>query len=149
MTTYRKRTDGTLVEGLEAFKALYPNTSFPKPITNDIITSYGFDEVSEGSHPSITPPYEYVESDGIKEVSGIWTQTYKVATYDSDTKTAIDTETADSGRSRRTTLLEETDWAGGSDLTMSDDMKTYRQALRDGPTQAGFPHTITWPTKPS
>ena len=149
MTTYRKRTDGTLVEGLEAFKALYPNTSFPKPITNDIITSYGFDEVSEGSHPSITPPYEYVESDGIKEVSGIWTQTYKAATYDSDTRTAIDTETADSSRSRRTTLLEETDWAGGSDLTMSDDMKTYRQALRDVPTQAGFPHTITWPTKPS
>ena len=32
---------------------------------------------------------------------------------------------------------------------MSDDMKTYRQALRDVPTQAGFPHTITWPTKPS
>ena len=149
MTTYRKRTDGTLVEGLEAFKALYPNTSFPKPITNDIITSYGFDEVSEGSHPSITPPYEYVESDGIKEVSGAWTQTYKVATYADSEKASIDANAAEGQRTKRTTLLAETDWSGGSDLTMSDDMKTYRQALRDVPTQAGFPHTITWPTKPS
>ena len=27
--------------------------------------------------------------------------------------------------------------------------KTYRQALRDVPTQAGFPGSVTWPTKPS
>jgi len=25
---------------------------------------------------------------------------------------------------------------------------TYRQALRDVPTQAGFPWTITWPVEP-
>ena len=27
--------------------------------------------------------------------------------------------------------------------------KTFRQALRDIPTQAGFPTNVTWPTKPS
>jgi hypothetical protein len=25
---------------------------------------------------------------------------------------------------------------------------TYRQALRDVPSQAGFPNTITWPSEP-
>tara|TARA_R110000868_G_scaffold310254_2_gene571507 strand:+ start:258 stop:476 length:219 start_codon:yes stop_codon:yes gene_type:complete len=30
-----------------------------------------------------------------------------------------------------------------------DDWRTYRQALRDVPTQAGFPTDVTWPTEPS
>jgi len=32
---------------------------------------------------------------------------------------------------------------------ITDDWRTYRQALRDLPTQAGFPHNVTWPTEPS
>tara|TARA_R100001440_G_scaffold41377_1_gene61089 strand:- start:2275 stop:2559 length:285 start_codon:yes stop_codon:yes gene_type:complete len=34
-------------------------------------------------------------------------------------------------RERRNILLQKTDWTSSSDLTMSDEMKTYRQALRD------------------
>ena len=34
-------------------------------------------------------------------------------------------------RQERTDLLAECDWMGMSDTTMSDDWKTYRQALRD------------------
>jgi len=30
-----------------------------------------------------------------------------------------------------------------------DDWRTYRQALRDIPTQAGFPENVTWPVEPS
>ena len=37
---------------------------------------------------------------------------------------------------------------GLSDVTMSSDWATYRQALRDVPSQSGFPHDITWPEKP-
>jgi hypothetical protein len=48
----------------------------------------------------------------------------------------------------RGTLLTETDWCANSDVIMSDDMTTYRQALRDITDQAGFPTNITWPTKP-
>ena len=36
-------------------------------------------------------------------------------------------------RSKRNGLLAETDFYALSDVTMSDDMKTYRQALRDLP----------------
>ena len=31
---------------------------------------------------------------------------------------------------------------------VSDDWRTYRQALRDLPSQAEFPENITWPTPP-
>lgn len=52
-------------------------------------------------------------------------------------------------RQERNQLLSETDWMAGSDVTMSDEWRTYRQALRDVPAQSGFPTDVTWPTKPS
>lgn len=30
-----------------------------------------------------------------------------------------------------------------------DDWRTYRQALRDVPSQSGFPTDVTWPLEPS
>lgn len=52
-------------------------------------------------------------------------------------------------RSERDNLLSKTDWRASSDLTMSDEWRTYRQALRDITSQEGFPNDITWPTEPS
>ena len=51
-------------------------------------------------------------------------------------------------RNQRNKLIERTDWRASSDLTLSDDWKTYRQALRDITTQSD-PDNITWPTEPS
>jgi hypothetical protein len=57
--------------------------------------------------------------------------------------------TAADVRSERDNLLSKTDWRASSDLTMSDEWRTYRQALRDITSQEGFPNDITWPTEPS
>ena len=54
-------------------------------------------------------------------------------------------------RARRNQLLAETDFYGNSDVTMSDDMTTYRQALRDlpaGKDTVDKCKNATWPTKP-
>ena len=55
-------------------------------------------------------------------------------------------------RDRRNQLLIQTDWMGNSDVTMSNDWKTYRQALRDitktEPVDMALSN-ITFPTKPS
>lgn len=51
-------------------------------------------------------------------------------------------------RNQRNSLLAECDWRAFSDVTLSDEWKTYRQALRDLPTQSD-PDNITWPTEPS
>ena len=54
-------------------------------------------------------------------------------------------------RSRRNNLLAETDFYALSDVTMSDDMKTYRQELRDlpeGKDTVDKCKNATWPTKP-
>ena len=54
-------------------------------------------------------------------------------------------------RSKRNRLLAETDYYALSDVTMSDDMKTYRQNLRDMPAGKDTVdkcNNATWPTKP-
>jgi len=54
-------------------------------------------------------------------------------------------------RSKRNRLLAETDFYALSDVTMSDDMKTYRQELRDLPADKDTVekcNNATFPTKP-
>ena len=55
-------------------------------------------------------------------------------------------------RNKRNLLLAETDYFGNSDVTMSDDMTTYRQNLRDltnGLTTEADVDAVVFPTKPS
>ena len=67
-------------------------------------------------------------------------------------------------REERTRILSESDWMANSDVTMSDEWKTYRQELRDLPkwhSGIGAPYpkldsngnldmgSVTWPTSPS
>ena len=54
-------------------------------------------------------------------------------------------------RDKRNYLLKETDFYANSDVTMSSEMTTYRQSLRDitnGLTTVEQVNSVTWPTKP-
>ena len=54
-------------------------------------------------------------------------------------------------RTTRNRLLAQTDWYANSDVTMSDDIKTYRQKLRDiteGLTTAEEVEAVVFPKKP-
>ncbi len=52
-------------------------------------------------------------------------------------------------REKRNELLLETDYLGCSDIVMSEEMRVYRQALRDLPNDARWPEPNIWPTKPT
>ena len=55
-------------------------------------------------------------------------------------------------REKRNNLLAKTDWMANSDVTMSDDWKTYRQQLRDltnGLDTVEKVEAVEFPTKPS
>jgi len=51
-------------------------------------------------------------------------------------------------RRDRDQRLAETDYLALSDSTLSSNMKTYRQSLRDVPEDNSDPDNISWPTKP-
>ena len=83
-----------------------------------------------------------------------WGVTWKQV---SDKMTAIDAAAPGIElRKQRDARLAETDFYALSDVTMSDDMKTYRQALRDLPANGGKDaklkdgvlDNVTWPKKP-
>ena len=59
-------------------------------------------------------------------------------------------------REERNHKLAQTDWRASSDLTLSSEWSTYRQALRDLPSTAsptldsdGNLQNVTWPSEPS
>jgi len=76
------------------------------------------------------------------------------ALYDAEQKAVADAAPAKRMadlRKKRNKLLVETDWMANSDVTMSNDWKTYRQALRDitkqTPTDDALSN-IKFPDKP-
>jgi len=71
-----------------------------------------------------------------------------------DTKKAAldagaDSRKAAEVRLERNAKLTATDWTQTVDAPQStkDKYAPYRQALRDVPTQSGFPNTVVWPTE--
>ena len=104
------------------------------------------------------------ESKGFRNTDGyisprnwvtVWDDTEKknqgLTWEDSSSETLTDAEKLEQLRNLRNAKLQETDWRANSDLTMSDEWKTYRQALRDitktyqSMDAVGF----AWPTEPS
>ena len=77
------------------------------------------------------------------------------APYVAPTQAELDAAAAASVRADRDYRLVEVDAIAGNALRWADltsakqaEWSTYRQALLDVPQQAGFPNSITWPTKP-
>ena len=121
----------------------------------DDITRFGLESVGNVCMESDTEPEFYTR----------WVHTPadspdNVAPKDADvggiaiclTDAEYDIVLAASARQKRDRLIAATDYLVTPDYPISDDrlakVKTYRQALRDIPEQAGFPRTITWPKKP-
>ena len=144
------------------------NTSFPRQIPDTILRRYGVYQVTELEKPSYDPLVQtLVRGTPTREVIRLKTEadctdpdTGEVDTdqvgqplYGNEWEVAhtvqnMEQATAEANvRSKRDGLLSETDWMALSDVTMSDTVTAYRQALRDIPSQSGFPFSVTWPTK--
>ena len=91
----------------------------------------------------------YLESNIAKYImSNITNQTVKVISY-APSKDSL----CQSVRNKRNSLLESSDKYMTSDYPITDtqreEIKVYRQALRNITKQNGFPENIIWPDKPS
>ena len=91
---------------------------------------------------------EITESTGTAEFAGSWDGS-KFGPADTRTDEQKTKDAWRELRNFRNMKLDETDWMGNSDVTMSDAWKTYRQALRDLPANTSDPKNPSWPTKPS
>lgn len=159
----RIRTTGQVMYESE-FRALHPNTSMPQQLSEELLNDFGADVVFEGPQASGGTVYQYSQAQGVEQINGKWYTKYVLGptfidtVVDGVTTTALehenaykaqkDAEQAKSVRATRDAKLAETDWRFRSDMTPSQEWKDYCQALRDVPSQEGFPWTITWPEMP-
>jgi len=157
---YRVRSSGELKSQGEIRK-LNPNVSLPKVWNENVYEALGIDPVLETPQPEASAAYKTVVRDGAEQdSSGNWVQKWVERDMFADTEEAtkaeqetayqaeLDTNAAEAVRADRDERLAKTDWRASSDLTLSSEWTTYRQALRDVPAQSGFPHDISWPTEP-
>lgn len=142
----RIRDTGQVMTDSE-FRSLHPNTSFPPQLTVELLDGFGADPVLNGPQAQPTR-YQVAFRDGVEEINGQWFTKFSVADMDADAIAALEAKQADSVRADRNRRLSETDWRFRSDMTPSQAWIDYCQALRDVPSQAGFPWNVTWPVEP-
>ena len=165
MGEYRHRESG-VVKTQGEWRKEYSNTSFPAVWTQDTLDFMKLDAVLP-SPPATTTAYQISVRDGVEQDSkGNWVEKYVAkdmfadTTVDGKTVTkaehekvyqeALDEVTGEHNRSTRNSKLAETDFYALSDVTMPDNIKTYRQTLRDLPTHKNWPNLedADWPSKP-
>ena len=116
--------------------------------TDEVLEALGADVVFEG--PQATPTrYQISFRDGVEQMDGKWYTKYSVADLDAEGIAAKDAEQAKSVREQRNQKLKDSDWTQVADAPVDQAAwATYRQALRDIPSQQGFPWDVQWPTQP-
>lgn len=136
--------------------------------TPEVLEALGADPVLEGPQATTTSPYEFSYRNGVEQIDGKWFTKYSVGPVFTDRpaegdqpamtaaeqmaayKAQKDAEQAKSVRDSRNKKLAECDWTQLADAPVDQAAwATYRQALRDVPTQAGFPWEVQWPDQPA
>ncbi len=93
---------------------------------------------------------EFVPDTDVELVTGHWSNAWKIVdrTMSTSEAAAAKVRAYNELRIQRDSLLSKTDFYANSDVTMPDNIKTYRQALRDLPANTADPYNITWPEDP-
>lgn len=147
---YARIENGAVVEWpiMNLFQRL-PQVSFAEVIDNNNLPD-GFVFV----RPAVVPEYDTathtVALSGLALVNGVWQQEYTAIPLSEEELQRVATETAWQVRQDRDLKLAASDWTQVADAPVDKAAwATYRQALRDIPTQAGFPSAVVWPVVPT
>ena len=162
MGEYRERTTGE-VKSQGEWRAAFPQMALPRVWGANVCDAMNIDPVLP-SPAATTTAYQVSVRDGVEQDSnGNWVEKYVArdmfaddaelgtkAEQETAYQATLDANTAAGHRATRDAKLAETDFYALSDVTMSSEMTTYRQALRDLPTHEKWPNLedSDWPTKP-
>ena len=117
---------------------------------NDFLKTIGWLPLTE---TKVAPTYnQVIDSDQVVINADDVQITQQVRSMTADERAVRDERNMDSLRLHRNGKLAETDFYALSDITLSSDMASYRQSLRDLPATADMTKWETddwaWPTKP-
>jgi len=151
---YVKVTNGTVDQfpyTIGQLRRDNPNVGFPKRVSDESLALYDTYRVTVEATPSFDDRTQKVAQDSAPTLTdGSWTLGWTVSDKTADEIQNYDDNVAANNRTTRDEKLAETDFHALSDVTMSAEMTTYRQALRDITSHANFPNLqdADWPTKP-
>jgi len=170
MAEYRHTTTGE-VKTQGQWRAHYSNVSLPRVWKAATLAGLNLEAVLR-SPAATTTAYQTSARDGVEQdANGNWVEKYVARDMFADTtetdndgnvvtttkaqheaayQAGLDASVAESNRTKRNTLLADTDYFALTDVTMDAAMTTYRQALRDITAHADWPNLSDsdWPTKP-
>ena len=162
MGEYRERTTGE-VKSQGEWRAAFPQMALPRVWGANVCDAMNIDP-GLASPAATTTAYQVSVRDGVEQDSnGNWVEKYVArdmfaddaelgtkAEQEAAYQATLDANTAANHRATRDVKLAETDFYALSDVTMSSEMTTYRQALRDITTHENWPNLedSDWPTKP-
>jgi hypothetical protein len=165
MSEYRNRTTG-VVKTQGQWRNEFANMSLPRVWKAATLDALDLDPVLR-SPAATVGDYQVSVRDGVEQnANGDWVEKYVARDMFADTtedgvtttkaeheaayQATLDAATAERNRATRDAKLAETDFYALSDVTMSAEMTTYRQALRDITSHANWPNLeeADWPTKP-
>lgn len=166
MAEYRNRTTGE-VKTQGQWRKENPQISLPSVWNENVCDALNIDPVISGDKPTGATAYQVVVRDGVVQDSdGNWKEKFIIKDMFADTtedgvtttkaeheaayQQALDTQEAEVNRGSRNAMLSETDFYALSDVTMSTEMASYRQALRDITSHKNWPYIKPddWPSKP-
>ena len=129
------------------YRELFPNTSFPPSGPSaEFLQDMGCKPVNLFK-PHDQHTEKLVQCDPY--VEGDWVYTVQVVALTEEELAAVNNSAAAQVRSKRNTMLSNSDWTQIADSTADKQAwAAYRQALRDISGQSGFPWTIEWPEPP-
>jgi hypothetical protein len=125
------------------------HTSFPKKPTDELLENFGMFRVAKVDRPAYDHTKNIAEGTPVL-IDGVWTQVWNVTDASAEEIAERTAQQAQNMRAERDRLIADTDWTALSDTTMSAEMTTYRQALRDITDHENFPYLedSDWPVKP-
>ena len=126
-----KQTGQVMLE--QEFRNLYPNTSFPVPLSAEVINEFGGDVVFEGPTPTATE-YQVVSRDGVEQTNGQWYTKYKITDMTQEGIDAVNAEKSKNKKEEAARLLSESDFYDLPNTSVKieniADILAYRDALR-------------------
>ena len=135
---------------LAQLKKAHKNVSFPKTPSDEVLASFNVQRVFFSAQPEITNTEVLEENTPVFDAGAQrWTQSWSVRNLTDEELASRNDAQAARIRADRDKRLADTDWTQVADAQVDKAVwASYRQALRDVPAQAGFPHDVTWPDQP-
>jgi hypothetical protein len=116
----------------ENLRLIYPNTSFPSPLSSSAVEAFGYAFYEQSPAPTVGTWQKAVETTPVKNAEGVWVQTWEVEPLTPEEREEKEGLMRGTNKRSAEQLLTQSDWAVLPDVDLANkaDWASYRATLR-------------------